>query len=92
MSYIHFQILTDARDATYRVYFFNSSLFEFSKIDFFKFFENHPTVRVGQVISSDHLSQGFKIPPGALGTIPESCRPVQVQEQVAKKTPVYTLN
>ena len=40
---------------------------------------------------SDHLSQGFKIPPGALGTIPESCRPVQVQEQVARKTSVYTL-
>ena len=40
---------------------------------------------------SDCLSQGFIIPPGALGTIPESARPVQVREQVAKKPPVYTL-
>ena len=43
-------------------------------------------------ISSDHLSQGFKIPPRALGTIPESCRPVQGQEQVAKKTLVHAMN
>ena len=47
--------------------------------------------KVGQFIPSDRLSQGFKIPPGALGTIPDSVRPVQVQEQVAKKPPVYTL-
>ena len=40
----------------------------------------------------DRLLQGFKIPPGAIGTIPESVRPVQVQEQVAKKPPVYTKN
>ena len=46
---------------------------------------------VGQVIPSDRLSQGFKIPPGALGTIPESARRVQVQEQVAKKPPVYSV-
>ena len=29
--------------------------------------------------------------PGALGTIPESCRPVQEQEQVARKTSAYTI-
>ena len=40
----------------------------------------------------DRLSQGLKIPPGPLGTTPESTRPVQVQEQVANRTPVYTLN
>ena len=43
-----------------------------------------------RLVPSDRLSQGFKIPPGSLGTIPESCRPVQVQEQVARKTSVYT--
>ena len=38
------------------------------------------------VVPSDHWPQGFKIPPGALGTIPESARPVQVQKKVARKS------
>ena len=41
----------------------------------------HSSVRVGHVIPLDSWLQGFKIPPGALGTVPESVRPVQVQEQ-----------
>jgi len=39
----------------------------------------------------DHPSQGSKIPPGAPGTIPESARPAQVQEHVAKKPPIYSV-
>ena len=46
----------------------------------------------GHILRPLDMSWDLKIPPGPLGIIPESARPVQVQEQVAKEPTVYTLN
>ena len=64
-----------------------------SKLNFFIniTFENNPNVRIGGVMTLDDLSPGLKISPRPQGSISVSPRPVQVQEQVAKKSPVYLI-
>ena len=52
----------------------------------------HSLYGLGVLYLRTAYPKGLKIPPGPQGTNPENARHVQVQEQVAKKPPVYTLN